>query len=344
MSAAKKRFGYFFFGGIVSLMNPTSMTKKIMKILTHTLALIALLSCCGMAQAKGAAKTDKEARKQFKQGITLYKEGKGELAAIAFERAYELNPSYKILYNIGQVENHLEHYAAAFTAYNSYLDEGGDKIKPKRRKAVETEIERLETLVGYIQVVSPVDGARVKINSEVVGATPLEQPLLVDTGKHEVTVQSDGEDLLVEVVKVAGGETITLTVEVKEEPEPLPVPTSVAVAPQEPRKRVWTWVAGGIGVASGIAAAVTGGIASSRAKTLEKNCTGDDCLPDQWDTLDSTRALATTTNVLIGVAAAGVAAGVALFFVEPRLGREETPVVAPVITEDSAFLSVTGRF
>ncbi len=325
-------------------MNSLPVKKKMMKILTPLLALIAILLCCGMAQAKVASKPDKEARKQFKQGITLYKEGKSELAAIAFERAYELNPSYKILYNIGQVENHLEHYAAAFTAYNRYLDEGGDKIKPKRRQAVKIEIERLETLVGFIQVVSPVDGARVKINSEAAGTTPLEQPVLVDIGKHEVVVQHAGEDLLVEVVKVAGGETIELTVEVKEEPEPLPVPTTVAVAPEEPRKRVWTWVAGGVGVASGIAAAVTGGIASSRAKTLESNCTGDDCPPAQWDTLDSTRTLATTTNVLIGVAAAGVAAGVALFFIEPRLGREEIPVVAPAITEDSAFLSVTGRF
>jgi len=112
----------------------------------------------------------------------------------------------------------------------------------------------------------------------------------------------------------------------------------------EPRGRVWTWVAGGIGVGAGIAAAITGGVASSRSSSLDSGCDGNECPPEQWDTLDSARNLATTTNVLIGVAAAGVAAGVVLFFVEPRMGEGVAPVVAPVVTDDSAFVSLTGRF
>jgi len=174
---------------------------------------IALLSCCAVSHAE-AAKPDKEAQLQFKQGIALFEEGKWEQAAIAFARAYEIKPSYKILYNIGQVENQLEHYAAAFTAYGRYLDEGGAEIKPQRREEVEAEVERLEALVGYIEVTSAVDGAKVKIDNEVVGATPLGSPVLVDLGKHEVAVHDGGEQLLLEVVKVAGGQTVTVVVEV----------------------------------------------------------------------------------------------------------------------------------
>lgn len=44
-----------------------------------------------------------EARVHYAQGVDLYKDGKFEQASIAFERAYEIAPSYKILWNIGQV-------------------------------------------------------------------------------------------------------------------------------------------------------------------------------------------------------------------------------------------------
>lgn len=306
-------------------------------------AFLAVLLLGATAGAKGISKTDKEARKQFTQGVELYEKGKYELAAIAFERAYELKPSYKILFNIAQVENSMEHYAAAYTAYVRYLEEGGDKVKKKRRKLVEGEIDRLETLVGRIEIASPVDGAKVKIDNEVVGETPLPAPVLIDLGKHEVVVLDSGEEILNEIVKVAGGETVTVTVEIKEEEPPAPPEEPEPALEEEPPKRVWTWVAGGVGAAAGIAAAVTGGIASSRSSDLEKNCADGECPPGEWDTLDSTRNLATTTNVLIGVAAAGVAAGVALFFLEPRLG-EEKPIVAPVVTEEGASITLTGRF
>ena len=307
-------------------------------------ACVAITLLAATAGAKEISKTDKEARKQFTQGVELYENGKYELAAIAFERAYELKPSYKILFNIAQVENSMEHYAAAYTAYVRYLEEGGDAVKKKRRKLVEGEIERLETLVGRIEVASPVDGAKIKIDNEVVGETPLPAPVLIDLGKHEVIVLDSGEEILNETVKVAGGETVTVTVEIKEEEPPAP-PEEPEPALEEaaPPKRVWTWVAGGVGAAAGIAAAVTGGIASSRSSDLEKNCTDGECPPGEWDTLDSTRNLATTTNVLIGVAAAGVAAGVALFFLEPRLGQEE-PIVTPLVTEEGASITLTGRF
>src|SRR5262245_1414760 len=67
-----------------------------------------------------------DAHGAFQRGIELYKEGDLSAAAVEFKRAYELVPSYKILYNMGQV-SYLQHdYAAAMRYFRQYLREGDD--------------------------------------------------------------------------------------------------------------------------------------------------------------------------------------------------------------------------
>ncbi len=78
--------------------------------------LIAVVLAMGLCGTSWADKRNDEARTQFEQGLALYNDYKFEQAAIAFGRAYELKPTYKLLYNLGQVENELSHYAAALEA------------------------------------------------------------------------------------------------------------------------------------------------------------------------------------------------------------------------------------
>jgi hypothetical protein len=117
-------------------------------------------------------------------------------------------------------------------------------------------------------------------------------------------------------------------------------------APERENKRVWTWVALGVGAAAGIGAGITGGLASNKKSTLDDNCPDKQCPPSQQKNLDSMKTLATVTDVLIGVAAAGVAAGIVLFIVEPGLGDEEAAAVAvtPVVGPEGGGLAVAGRF
>ena len=114
----------------------------------------------------GADSTDEEAKIQFEQGVELYNDDDFEQAAIAFERAYELKPSYKILFNIAQTENERKHYAAALKAYHRYLKDGGDQIEAGRRAEVEKEFERLKALVGGITVKTDIKGAVVFLASD----------------------------------------------------------------------------------------------------------------------------------------------------------------------------------
>ncbi len=312
------------------------------------------MAMCGTSWAD---KRDDEARVQFKQGLALYTEAKFEQAAIAFGRAYELKPTYKLLYNIGQVENELSHYAAALEAYTRYVTEGGEDIPDDRLRQVKSEIKQLNALVGMIVIQGGGDGATILVDKEERGKTPHTGIIFVDLGKHEVVVELGARRLLDRVVKVAGGEKVVLKVgkgdvsAAEESASSPPVDTPEEEEEEEgeeeaPGRRLWTWVALGIGVGAGIGAGVTGGMAMSREGSLDENCPDKICPPGEEGELESTRNLALASTILTGVAAAGIAVGVVLFFVEPGLGEKEDAPVAllPSVTPNGGWLQIVGRF
>ncbi len=314
-----------------------------MRIIAGIACALLLVGLGSVAQAKG--KTESEARTQFRTGVELYDEGKFDQAAIAFARAYELKPSYKILYNIAQTENQLGNYTAALDAYQRYLKDGGENIGKKRRPLIEAEIERLKTLVGTITITGDEEGASVFIDNRAEGNTPLPGPILVDLGEHEVLVKHEGVEVHRQVVKVAGGADVAIHWILPPEVGPIAGP-DVGTGEQE-NKRLWTWVTLGVAGAAGIAGGVVGGVALSKKNDIEDNsCWGNECLQSEASERDSVKNLSLTADVLYGVAGAAAVAAIVLFFVEPKMGvEEEQPIVAtPIITNDTAGLALTGRF
>jgi len=328
-----------------------------MKRFATGLGLLVILASCGIAAAQEGA--DTEAREQFDTGVELFEAGKFEQASVAFARAYELKPSYKLLYNVGQVENELGHFANALDAYTRYLAEGGDQVEKARLEQVRAEIKRLNKLVGMIAIEGAPPGATVFIDERRKGNTPLPGPMFVDLGEHHVQVKLGAEELHRELVKVAGGQQVVLKIEsggaVGTAPaDAAPPPageeqgegSSVPATTEKP-KRIWTWVAFGVGGAAAIGAVITGGLTMGKAKDLKSDCEGNVCPAGSSGELDSAKALGNATNALIVVAAVGVAAGVVLYFVEPKWSKNESAVeVAPVAapTADGGALALVGRF
>ncbi len=124
-----------------------------------------------------------------------------------------------------------------------------------------------------------------------------------------------------------------------------PPPVAPTVTPTQPpapslwhRKRLWTWIVGGVGLGA-LAAALGTGVASQVTyNDLGNKCPGGHCdpatVPDAQSRIDRGSKLALATDVLWPVGAAAVAAGVALFFLEGRHPVERPharllPLVAP---------------
>jgi hypothetical protein len=317
--------------------------EDLMRAAYSVLALVIVIAWAGLAQATD---TDEEARTQFEKGIELYEAGRFEQASIAFERAYELKPSFKILFNIGQAEAELEHYARALDAYTRYLAEGGDQVPPERADQVKKEIKRLNSLVGMIFLECEIDGALATVDGESWGTTPIAGPYLVDVGKHEVLVKKGQQELLRRVVRIAGGQRVELNVATDEEPTVVvdDVGDEPDSQPSDGPKRVWTWVALGAGAAAGIAGGVIGGVSMSRESELKSQCQDKHCPPSKQGEADTLETMNLTADILYGVAAAAVVTGIILFFVEPDDEQEATVALVPAATANGAGVALGGRF
>jgi tetratricopeptide (TPR) repeat protein len=105
-----------------------------------------------------------------------------------------------------------------------------------------------------------------------------------------------------------------------------PPPTTIAPPPAPHRKRVYTWIVGGVGVAA-LAAALGTGIASQLAyNDLSSKCSGTTCDPatvgNAQGKIDSGKRLALATDILWPIGAAAAVTGIVLFFVEGRHHKE----------------------
>ena len=89
------------------------------------------------------ADAEDDARARVKRGLELYDEGEYRLSLSELQRAYDLVPNYKVLYNIGQVRIQLGEYAEAQRVLRRYLDDGKEEIGAERRADVEKDLAML---------------------------------------------------------------------------------------------------------------------------------------------------------------------------------------------------------
>lgn len=185
-----------------------------------------------LSTLRAEAQTDKqgEATAAFKSGVKLFKATKYKEAVQSFRRAYELKPSWKIQYNIGQCEAALKRYGLAIEAFEAYLGEGGDEVPEDRQEAVLQELKRMRLMIGSIKV-SGREGIDVYIDEIKRGRTPVNSPIPVTAGvAHTIWFVQDGRKLATLVETIVGGQTTELTV-----PEPeSDAPPAAAVAPPPP--------------------------------------------------------------------------------------------------------------
>ena len=309
--------------------------------IAYRLALIASL-LASVAHADG--KLD-EAKAHLQSGASLYDENNFRGALVEFQKAYDLAPSYKILFNIGQVEMELQDYAGALKAYTRYLKEGGPDVPPDRSAQVNAEIERLKGRVGFL-VVQTTAGAQVLVDDVQVGYAPLPDPVPVAAGQHRVTVTINGHDPVNRVFDVAGKETVTaaLAIDVGAAPPTTPV-TIPVVTPVEagPKSKTPVYAMWSVTGAFVIGAGVFAVIAHGDSNDLTNLRNSYPVTPEQLDSQRSkTVRDAAITDVLTG--AAIVSAGIAAYLTLTRMGHDNAKEKPIALHVTPTGFAVMGRF
>lgn len=304
----------------------------------------------GSGAQPGSAAAQEEAMQRFQRAVELYEEQDYAASLIEFKKAYELAPSYKLLYKIGQVSYKLRDYAGALKAFEQYLLEGGDEITPERRSEVQEEINLLKAQTGRLEITSNVFGAQVSVDDVPVGTTPLDAPVLVSVGKRKITVMAEGRQTVTQVVTVAGQDTRKMSFELPE----LTGETKTVYQKETPSKMTtWSWVGIGAAGALGIGATITGIMATSASDDLsEMSYVGSQPTKEVEDQQSKVENLALTTDILAG--AAIVTLGTTLvwtfarpdpppeFDSEPPPEEAKRPRVQPMI--GLGTVGLTGEF
>jgi tetratricopeptide (TPR) repeat protein len=263
-----------------------------------------------------------EARDRFAKGLQLYREGMLEPSLAEFERAVKLAPSYRLQYNIGQVQYELGNYVAALRAFQRYLAEGADRIPPDRRAHVQREIESLEGHMAKVKVRTNVAGAVVAVDEVRAGLAPLSRAVWVNPGVHRISALKAGYLPSTVTVTAASGEQVDVALDLTAHPgasapttAPL-VPLSDLQAASDPhpsRHRIKTLVSLlATGALAGSAASFA--LLTHRAQQdFDEQLAG---LPDTRAALKNAHNRLATFAAVTGALALGtvVAGGVALYF------------------------------
>src|SRR5687768_12832769 len=149
-----------------------------------------------------------EASAHFTSGVALYQEQAFRAALVEFERAYEIAPDHRLLYNIAQTKYRLQDYLGAAQSYEAYLAQGGSEVAPERRAQVEEALHALRDRVGRIGISVNRDGAEVYVDDQKVGVSPIPQAILANVGRHRVMVRAPDGSSDTKVIDVPGNDVV----------------------------------------------------------------------------------------------------------------------------------------
>ena len=237
-------------------------------------ALSALLVCAASATALAQevvveppandAQAKAHAQGLLSEGTAAYGRGDYATALDKFTAAYEIFPSPKLWFNIGQANRDLGRPVEAVAAFDRFLRNAGDAppetLAEARRSAAE-----LKTKLGQIQVTCATDGAEITVDGKQVGSTPLGEMVWTTPGRHQVAVQHAGFSPVIEDVVVVAGQAAPVSFELRPidlraanpGKDGAMVGDGAAASENKPiYRRTWFWVATGVVIGAGIAAGV----------------------------------------------------------------------------------------
>lgn len=336
--------------------------------MTSSLSVLTLCLTVGGIFYNGSAVADDTmdaALANFDEGVSLFNQGKFQAAADTFRKAYDMKPSWKLLFNIGQSEAAARRYGLALEAFEQFLSEGGDEIDEKRRDEVLSEVVRLRKMVGYLKVEAP-EGTVVFIDNLKRAKAPVNTLLPISAGiNHDVRGERDGAPFFSERFKVIGGQTMQVDMheisddvakadaaEIGDTNGPMDedegtendaVGTGIEKKPF-PFFPVG-WALSGTGAAAAIAGGVIGGIAMSKNNALAGQCKDTGC-PDRTEDESKYQTMGNVSTALLAAGGTVLASGIALLIVGKMKTKKETPAVSAAVfpNNNGAVTAVSLRF
>jgi hypothetical protein len=147
-----------------------------------------------------------DARKHFKAGTKLYRDGNYGGALAEFEEAYRLKPGSGSLQNIALSQKGLFRYSEAAATLEQLLARHSAELSEGEQKAVDDALAELRGLVASIKLHVTPDSARVLLDGRQLSPAEWAAALVLNVGEHTLTVDAPGYAPERRTLRVAGGQ------------------------------------------------------------------------------------------------------------------------------------------
>jgi hypothetical protein len=147
-----------------------------------------------------------DARRHFKAGTKLYRDGNYAGALAEFEEAYRLKPGAGSLQNIALSQKGLFRYAEAAASLEQLLTRHAGELSDGERKAVDDALGELRGLMATIKLRVQPEHARVLLDGRPLAPSDLALPIVLNVGEHALSIDAPGYAPERRVVRVAGGQ------------------------------------------------------------------------------------------------------------------------------------------
>jgi PEGA domain len=331
--------------------HPRSFAGSVFGALVAATIAISSAGAAPTAPPTDAAPAVVEAQTRFRRALELYEEGNLDAARAELRRAYETSPSYKVLYNLAQVEFELHDYPAALASFEQYLMLGGDKVPEARKAQVQTDIEKLRARVATVRITVNVAGAQVLIDDVASGNAPLAGPIVVSAGRRKVVVTSSGYRAETRLVDLGGGDQARLDFTLQEAMTPQtrtltrqvgPELAAVTTESRARHRKPVPWAAWGLTGVLAAGAAATGIASLVNSKQLQRERDRFGVQRTELDRLQrQVNGFALASDICTGAAIVG--AGVSLFLTVSR-GDEDRPERTLRVVPGPGSLQIAGSF
>lgn len=319
------------------------MPRPNLPLRTALLAASFVASFSGAAAGEPSEKDKAIAETLFKEGHAALDKGEHELACIKFRSSVALYPVPNSRANVAQCEEREGKLLDALKSWQKLVPEFGEN--DERRKVAKERIAALDVRIPQLTLVLdasvPADAA-ILVDNSAVDRAAISSPLRLAVGEHAIVVQAAGrKDQHLSITLVEGDRR-----EIRVTPGQVTTPDSTGTSAPNGR-RIAAFVSGGVGLASLVAAGITGGLIVKNNGEVEKGChpgSGGktECNADSLQLIQDVKPLMVINGVAWGVGLAGVGLGVILL-VSSGKGSSKT-ALAPMVLPGGGGAALTGRF
>jgi hypothetical protein len=128
-----------------------------------------------------------EAKADYDLANLLLQNNDPEKARLKYESAYAISKDPRLLWNIAACEKQLKHYAKTVNLVKRYVAEDA-LISAEDKAEADRLLGVIEPLTAKLAIVVKEPEADVYVDGDLVGKSPLAEPLLVDIGTRKIRV------------------------------------------------------------------------------------------------------------------------------------------------------------